>query len=68
MISLKVMGSYYGISYNMAKHSMVCVSYLSESYTIQDGLVDIEDVGFLVQNNEKTINGLHGCNIKDIIL
>ena len=24
------------------------------------GLTDIEDVGILVQNNEKAINGLHG--------
>ena len=56
MISLKVMGT---MVLAMAKHSMVCVSYLSESYTIQDGLADIEDVGVFVQNNEKTINGLH---------
>ena len=37
---------------------MVCVSYLSESYTVQDGVTDIEDVGLFVQNNEKTINSL----------
>ena len=33
--------------------------YLAESYIVTDGFTDIKDVGFLVQDNEKTINGLH---------
>ena len=28
------------------------------------GLTDIEDVGIFVQNNQKTINGLHGERIR----
>ena len=31
---------------------------LYESHVASYGLTDIEDVGFLVQNNQKTINGL----------
>ena len=37
---------------------MYMYDYLAESHIASDGLTDIEDVGFLVQNNQKTINGL----------
>ena len=37
----------------------VITAYLDEPHMAGYGLTDIEDVGILVQNNEKTINGLH---------
>ena len=33
--------------------------YLNESHMASYGFTDIKNVGFLVQNNQKTINGLH---------
>ena len=36
------------------------LSHLFQPHIVNNGLTDIEDVGILVQNNQKTINGLYG--------
>ena len=38
---------------------VVATTYLAESHILSYGFTDIEDVGFLIQYNEETINYLH---------
>ena len=45
----------------MCVHKVMCkyiAANLYEPHVASYGLTDIEDIGFLVQNNQKTINSL----------